>query len=268
MGDEWIQTSQMATRESRIVVELREMILRGDLAPGERLGEVALAERLGVSRTPIRHALPALAREGLLAPAGARGYVVRAFSARDVLEALDVRGVLEGLAARMVAERGASSELLRELRRCLADGDEIFARGHLLETDESRYSELNGRFHALIVEAAGSRAIGDALARNDHVPFAAARAVAFDRLDKDSMFDILRYAHRQHHAIARALEAGEGARAEALMREHTAPVKESLNLARELPGGRSDAPVGFDYRSGTAGSTPVTARRRPPATAG
>jgi GntR family transcriptional regulator of vanillate catabolism len=244
------------------------MILRGDLGPGERLGEVALAERLGVSRTPIRQALPALAREGLLAPAGARGYVVRAFSARDVLEALDVRGALEGLAARLVAERGVSPGLLGELRLCLADGDAIFARGYLLEADESRYGELNGRFHGLIVEAAGSRAIADALARNDHVPFAAARAVAFDRLDKVSMFDILRYAHRQHHAIAQALEGGEGARAEALMREHLAPVKESLNLGRDLPGGRPDAPIGPDSRSGPAGSTPVTARRRPPAPAG
>jgi GntR family transcriptional regulator of vanillate catabolism len=258
---------EVPARESRVVVALREMILRGDLAPGERLGEVALAERLGVSRTPIRQALPALAREGLLAAAGARGYLVRAFSARDVLEALDVRGVLEGLAARMVAERGAPPELLRELTRCLVEGEEIFARGHLLETDESRYSDLNGRFHALIVEAAGSRAIADALARNDHVPFAAARAVAFDRLDKASMFDILRYAHHQHHAIVRALEAGEGARAEALMREHTAPVKEGLNLGRGLPGGRSDAAVGRGPRSGPAGSAPVTARRRPPASA-
>ena len=86
------------------------MILRGELAPGERLGEVALAERLGVSRTPIRQALPALACEGLLAAAGRRGYLVRSFSPQDVLDAIETRGVLEGLAARRIAERGASSD--------------------------------------------------------------------------------------------------------------------------------------------------------------
>ena len=67
-----------------VALRLREMILRGELEPGQRLAEVALAERLGVSRTPIRQALPALAREGLLAAAGRRGYVVRSFSAQDV----------------------------------------------------------------------------------------------------------------------------------------------------------------------------------------
>ena len=59
-----------------------------------------------------------------------------------------------------------------------------------------------------------------------------------------------------------------GARAEALMREHTAPVKESLNLGRDLPAGRPDAPVGRDHRPGPAASAPVTGRRRPPAPAG
>src|SRR5688572_17957425 len=110
-----------------VALRLREMILRGELAPGERLAEVALAERLGVSRTPIRQALPALAREGLLAAAGRRGFVVRSFSPEDVLDAIETRGLLEGLAARRVAERGAGKELLEKLKVCLAEGDSILA---------------------------------------------------------------------------------------------------------------------------------------------
>ena len=114
-----------------VALRLREMILRGELAPGERLAEVALAERLGVSRTPIRQALPALAREGLLAAAGRRGYVVRSFSPQDVIDAIETRGLLEGLAARRIAERGAyctsSWRSCRELpcaraMRCLPGG--------------------------------------------------------------------------------------------------------------------------------------------------
>src|SRR4029077_20450425 len=104
------------------------MILRGELAPGERLGEVALAERLGVSRTPIRQALPALAREGLLAAAGRRGYVGRGFSPQDVLDAIETRGLLEGLAARRIAERGATPELVSSLRQCLSEGDAVLGK--------------------------------------------------------------------------------------------------------------------------------------------
>jgi GntR family transcriptional regulator of vanillate catabolism len=205
------------------------MILRGELEPGQRLAEVALAERLGVSRTPIRQALPALAREGLLAAAGRRGYVVRAFSPQDVIDAIEMRGLLEGLAARRIAERGAPPQLIGSLKACLAEGDAIVGKRRLESADEARYSEMNGRFHALIVEGAASRILADTLAHNDHVPFASARAVAFSR-DPAVLLPVLGYAHRQHHAIVQALENREAARVEALMREHATPVKESLNL--------------------------------------
>jgi GntR family transcriptional regulator of vanillate catabolism len=179
-----------------------------------------------VSRTPIRQALPALAREGLLAAAGRRGFLVRSFSPQDVLDAIETRGLLEGLAARRIAERGPSPELLQKLRACLVEGDELLGKKR---ADEQRYSEMNGRFHALIVEGAGSRILADTLAHNDHVPFASASAVAFSR-DAAQLLPVLSYAHRQHHAIVQALENREGARAEALMREHATPVKEVLNL--------------------------------------
>src|SRR5262245_720410 len=200
-----------------VALRLREMILRGELEPGQRLAEVALAERLGVSRTPIRQALPALAREGLLSAAGRRGYVVRSFSPQDVVDAIETRGLLEGLAARRIAERGVAEELLERLRACLAEGDAMLAKRRFESTDEQRYSEMNGRFHALILEGAASRIIADAVAHNDHVPFASARAVAFSR-DPAVLLPVLNYAHRQHHAIVQALENREAARGEALMR--------------------------------------------------
>ena len=212
-----------------VALRLREMILRGDLAPGERLAEVGLAERLGVSRTPIRQALPALAREGLLSAAGRRGYVVRSFSPQDVVDAIETRGLLEGLAARRIAERGPGSELLEKLKACLVEGDAILGKRRFESADEQRYSEMNGRFHTLIVEGAGSRIVADAVLHNDHVPFASARAVAFSR-DAAVLLPVLNYAHRQHHAIVQALENREAARVEALMREHATPVKEALNL--------------------------------------
>jgi GntR family transcriptional regulator of vanillate catabolism len=227
----------VTTQQARVTVQLREMILRGGLMPGERITETDIARRLGVSRTPIRQALPALAQEGLLTLAGARGYMVRAFTVREVLDAIDVRGMLEGMAGRLVAERGAGRGLVSGLRACLAEGDAMFEGGGALSSDgESPYAEMNGRFHALIVAAAASKVIGDAIAFNDRVPFAAATSFAFDKATPAANFAILRYAHRQHHAIVQALENGEGARVEALLREHTYPVKESLNLVGDQIG--------------------------------
>ncbi len=221
----------MSTHLIQAIVRIREMILRGELAPGQRVAEAPLAELLGMSRTPVRQALPMLAQEGLLAEHGTRGFVVRAFTVDDVLDAIDVRAALEGLAARRVAERGASKALLRALRDCLEDGDAILDKRHVEESDEARYADMNQRFHALILTEAASPILADAVERNNRVPFAGPQALAFDRGQLDRMYDQLRYAHHQHHSLVEAFERGQGARAESLMREHAHVVEESINLA-------------------------------------
>lgn len=221
----------MSTQLSEAVVRLREMILRGELVPGQRVAEAPVAEQLGVSRTPVRQALPLLAQEGLLIEHGTRGYVVRAFTPRDVLDAIDIRGVLEGMAARRVAEQGASKVFIRELRTCLHAGDELLRKRRLEENDEAPYAEMNARFHGLIQHEAGSVILSEALERNSRVPFAGPQALAFDRTNLERMYEVLFQAHRQHHAIVEALEHGESGRVEALMREHANSPKESLNLS-------------------------------------
>ena len=222
----------MKKRQDQVIYKLRGMILQGEVPPGQRLAEIPLASRLGVSRTPIRRALAMLAQEGLVTESESRGYVVREFSLQEVLDAIDLRGVLEGHAARVVAERGASRGLIRELTHCLERGDVLFKKDELARGDDLRYADMNERFHKLIVDAAGHMPLSRALSLNDRVPFASAEAAAFAS-EKSSMrnsFEILRYAHRQHHHIVQALEKGEGARVEALMREHTTPVKDHIHL--------------------------------------
>ncbi len=219
------------TTQQTIVQTLREKILSGELSPGQRLVEAQLAQWLGVSRTPLRYALSVLSSEGLLERSGARGFVVRRFSVSDVLDAIDVRGVLEGLAARSVAERGVGVALATSLQECLREGDSIFAAGQLKEGDDVRYAAMNGRFHALIVDAAQNTAVAAALSLNDKIPFVSPSTIAFDESARDRQFMMLMYAHRQHHAIVGALIKGEGARVEALMKEHTHISKESLNLS-------------------------------------
>ncbi len=222
----------MAGKNSRVIVRIREMILHGQLSPGQRVREVELASALGVSRTPVREALPILAQEGMLTQLDTRGFVVREFTAQEIMDAIDVRGVLEGLAARILAEQGPARRVMQSLYECLRDGDDIFAKRHLLESDEERYGDMNKQFHLLIVQGAGSKVIADAIERNSRVPFAAAHAIAFDRVDLRRMYDMLWFSHRQHHSIVQALENGEGARVAALMFEHAYVTKRSINLDR------------------------------------
>src|SRR5437764_9035294 len=100
----------------RALLRLRELLLSGEFAPGARMSELPLVERLGVSRTPLRLALSALEHEGLLRVLPGGGYAVREFTRADIDDAIELRGVLEGTAARFAAERGVSRRELRALR--------------------------------------------------------------------------------------------------------------------------------------------------------
>ncbi|PBP72400.1 GntR family transcriptional regulator [Pseudomonas syringae] len=182
--------------------------------------EVPTAELFGVSRMPVRMAFRTLEQEGLLVPFGGRGFQVRSISPIEIAGAVDVRGVLEGLAARQMAERGVTQEARDELEACLVQGDALFEKGHVTEDDLEVYHDMNMRLHRVIVEGSGNRAIADALSRNDHLPFASVTALAVDRDNLIREYRRFNFAHMQHHAVVDALVNGQGARAEAIMREH------------------------------------------------
>lgn len=217
----------------KVLMQMRDLILWGELAPGSRLGEQQLAERLHVSRTPVRAALVSLEQEGLVEANDTVGYVVRRFTPQEIADAISVRGHLEGMAARLVAEHGLNRQLGRELRSCLDQGDSVVTVKSLTEEDYARYGAMNARFHGLLVEACGNRALQRAIDLNNKLPFASASALlpmeGTFALDRDSMI----YAHRQHHMLFDALERGEGARAQALAVEHTEVAKFNLRQALE-----------------------------------
>src|SRR5215218_10502661 len=106
------------SQTDRALLQLREMLLEGEFKPGERLAELQLVERLGVSRTPVRLALASLEHEGLVQALDGGGYVVREFTRRDIDDAIELRGVLEGTAARLAAERGVGRPVLGRMRAC------------------------------------------------------------------------------------------------------------------------------------------------------
>jgi GntR family transcriptional regulator of vanillate catabolism len=216
--------------DNRIAQRIRELIVEGALPPGTRVAEAAIAERLGVSRTPVRSALPALAGEGLLEPAGKRGYAVRNFTVEDSYRATEIRCVLEGYAARELAARDDRADVVRELRQTLREGDAIFAKGYVVKDDESAYADMNGRFHDLIVDGARDPLLSDLIHRVYSVPFVAPNVVAFKRIPLEEIYPILTSGNHQHHAIVDAIEAGQSDLAESLMRGHSSPARRSLGL--------------------------------------
>jgi GntR family transcriptional regulator of vanillate catabolism len=214
-------------------MQLRDAILRGEFPPGQRLAEQQLAERLGASRTPVRAALVTLEQEGLVEANESGKYQVRQFTPREVADAIAVRGHLEGMAARLVAEHGVSRQLQLDLQACLEAGDRLLQANPLGFAAYADYAAMNDRFHHLILQASGNRALQRAVALNNKLPFAPASAMLPMQgnlaLDRDWML----YAHRQHHMLFDALKRGEGARAQALAVEHTEVAQSNLRLALE-----------------------------------
>jgi len=219
--------------QEKVLMQLRDLILRGEFAPGARLAEQQLAERLSASRTPVRAALVALEQEGLVEANDTVGFVVRQFTAQEVADAIAVRGHLEGMAARLVAEHGVTRQLSGELQSCLDEGDAALTPHPLGVEDYARYATMNDRFHALVLDACGNRALQRAVRLNDKLPFAPASSMLPMQgslaLDRDWML----YAHRQHHMLVGALLRGEGARAQALAVEHTEVAQYNLRQALE-----------------------------------
>jgi GntR family transcriptional regulator, vanillate catabolism transcriptional regulator len=208
-------------RDGQSVIRiLRDKIISGEFSAGERLAEIPTAERLGISRTPVRIAFRALAQEGLLEKLPRRGYQVRNVSSAQICDSIEVRGVLEGLAARQAAETGLNQLTREELYACLEAGDALFVNGAVVEEDIETYHNMNMRFHELIIAASGNSAIKAALALSEHMPFASVNALAFNPQQLEREYRRLQYAHMQHHAVYHALINGQSARAESLMKEH------------------------------------------------
>ncbi|SBS33804.1 putative HTH-type transcriptional regulator YdfH [Marinomonas aquimarina] len=210
----------MQKTQTNVVTTLRQMILEEELAAGTRLAEIPTAEKLGVSRTPVRIAFRALEQEGLLTKLPGRGYEVRSVSVAEIIGAVEVRGVLEGLAARQAAENGLSDAHKSELQALLDLGDEILAGDELNEAELERYQQMNKRFHDIVIEAAHNPAIQAALSRNEHLPFASSSALAFDKKQMSKETKRFEFAHQQHHHVFYAMINGLGSRAEGIMREH------------------------------------------------
>jgi GntR family transcriptional regulator of vanillate catabolism len=226
-------TKTEKTQITRTLLSLREQILSGEFAPGERMSELPLVDRLGVSRTPLRLALAALEHEGLLEQLPGGGYAVREFTRGEIADAIEIRGVLEGTAARFAAERGAT---VRELRTLKGINDRIGALVQRLDYDSFvAYMELNEQFHGRLLKLACSVILERAMAAITSLPFAGASAFVLAEAELTESRDILPFAHHQHAVLVEAIAERQGSRAESVAREHAWIALANLRVATAHP---------------------------------
>lgn len=220
-----------ASQTVRTLLQLRELILNGELSPGERVSELGIVERLGVSRTPVRVALVRLEEEGLVDCLPTGGFVVRAFSEADIVDAIQLRGVLEGMAAQRAAERRLSRDELRGLRDVVGSLDALVRQRDLTIDDFSDYIRLNDQFHGLLLQLADSPVLKRSMERVLSLPFASPGAFVRVQAELPESREILVIAQEHHRAILDAIENGEGSRADHLAREHSRLARRNLDIS-------------------------------------
>ena len=225
----------MDSQQSRVLVQLRDLILKGNFVPGERLAEIPLAEKLGASRTPVRLALSSLEHEGLIEQSPSGGYQMRRFTAQEIADSIRVRGLIEGFAARLLAENGASRQLMRDLHKCLDDGDAAVNKTTMGLDDYADYVDMNDRLHKLIMQGCGNAALKRVMDMLGGQPFASPSAMLPMQSSMEEGHVWMQQAHRTHHALVQAIERGQGSRAQALGEEHTEIARMNLEYAMERP---------------------------------
>jgi GntR family transcriptional regulator, vanillate catabolism transcriptional regulator len=214
----------------RALLLMRELLLRGEFRPGERIREIPLAARLHVSRTPLRLVLGRLEEEGLVVARATGGFVASEFSVRDIHDGIEIRGALEGTAAKLAAERVTRSEDLHEIRKCMASIDRLIARWTSGTDALAKYIVLNARFHEQLVDLAKSPMIRRAVGRAAALPFASPNAFLMGHAQKKEGRQIVMMSQVHHRAIVDAIANREPARADAMAREHSRLARTSLEM--------------------------------------
>jgi DNA-binding GntR family transcriptional regulator len=215
-----VRHSGTASNAQAVYTALRRRFADGDLAPAERLTEAALAEELGVSRTPVREALGRLLADGLVVPA-ARGVAVATLDSTEIEQIYQLRAVLEGLAAAEAARRQADGRVApAEIRTIQDAADEV--EKAIAEGDPKRSARANLTFHRAIGHVPGNPFLEDALHR------------VWDRIAVSTVSNLsdgawARTVILQHRDICRAIVDGDEQAARRAAEEH---IRSALEIYR------------------------------------
>ncbi len=198
-------------RSHEVYDQLRTEIARGELRPNERLIEAELAQRLSVSRTPIRESIQRLASDGLVVHRR-RAWFVREHSPAEITALYEVREALEAHAARLAAERATAEERKRitALSRYVV-GEEF---------EPEPFVRANTLFHNTVADSARNAVLSALLVANRDFYFNRRISVAYSEAD-------VQVALAEHVALAEAVVRGDGDAAEQITRQH---ISRSLTL--------------------------------------
>jgi len=221
-------TRDSASQIARATLGLRELLLQGAFRPGQRIAEIPLSAKLGVSRTPLRLAFEKLEHEGLVHAIAHSGFAASEFTLTDIWDAIETRGILEGAAARIAAERlkdPAQLDPLRKINRAMEG-----MQASDVESFE-RYLDLNETFHVAILELANNKILRRAVEQIYRFPFASMSSRVLHSKTVQGSKELLPIAEEHHRALIDAIEHREGARAESLAREHSRITRRNLEVA-------------------------------------
>ncbi len=199
--------SKLLSLEEQVFSCLEEEILTGKLARGASLGEIALSERLGVSRTPVRAALARLSEDGLIESIANKGSVVVGITREDLIDIYRIRMRLEGLAS-LIASEKISPEGLKVLKESVE-----LSEFYISKKDTERLKELDSEFHETIYRETGNRLLCKTLSEL-HRKIKTYRKLSLNvpgRLEKSVM---------EHREIYEAIASGDGSLADRLTSLH------------------------------------------------
>lgn len=199
---------------------LREAIITGELKPGDRLMETPLAERMGVSRTPVREAIRKLELEGFVVMLPRKGAQVAQITRKDIGDVLEIRAVLEGLGVELAAKR-MQSEDIEELKKINGEFASAIPAGYV-----ARLVELDTRFHDFIFTKADNEKLQQII--GSLVEQVSRFRVTY--LRKPTYHDAIA---KEHEAIIRAMESRDLEEARRCAVEHIRNQQEKLSAVEE-----------------------------------
>ncbi|MBR6027827.1 MAG: GntR family transcriptional regulator [Clostridia bacterium] len=200
---------------------LKHAIITGDIPAGERIVETDYAERLHISRTPLREALRKLERDGLVEYVLRRGVVVRAFTIADVEEIYTIRNALEMLTLPAIIEK-ATPEQIASLRRKLHEMDGLMARG-----DIEQLSPLTRDFHSELTAISHQNRILRVIeGQDEYIKRFSAMAIR--------QYSDLNEAHQEHYELVNLIEKRDLEGLRALMQHHIDASKEHCLAALRI----------------------------------
>ena len=200
---------------------LRQAILTRSFKAGERLQVEEIAQKLGVSLTPVRHAIQQLSTEGLIEIHPRSGTYVATLSAHDIEETFEIRCALECLAAEKALSNLADGKLarLRELLKLL--GEPVAG-----ENDFRRHEKLNLELHRIIIDTAGNKRLAEMYeSLNAHIKIA---RIHGGKAGGNGFSDRLAEEQAEHEAIVDAIESRDSKLVTAALRKHIYRAKDAL----------------------------------------